>query len=366
MSTQTSNTTLISSAQAALMKQRLKGAASRKRGAPSTPLESVSKQRAIPASVPQPGATVAPESTASTSHGTFTLEDYSAPQKYVIDAAMRSAGFDNNERDAVNLRAAFARAQARNIGVGPAAYTNNIIHQVESARAHAVDGVTLLDSTPYVDTSGAFATSYLTSMIECAPEALAIDSEPGSELASASEAVAYEYLCSFMCTARPGDFKCASGAACFGMRLFDEHGRSLTPTVWKVFFKPSELPDVLENPARFAKEAESRYCVGCKLELATNRYFTALAHNARMRPNVLGCDIHVLVDLPGEFPIVTTIGLGSNGYHGLLYNVPRITRVGWRIEPDSQCAGCYVYVWDLPRFPVPPAYYARDAAVPSF
>ena len=313
--------------------------------------------------VPAPTQNVPPDTTAPNSG--FGPDDYSAPQRYVIDAVMRSPGFEMNDRDAVNLRAAFARAQGRTIGVSPAAYNNNLVRQVESARAHAIDGVTLLDTTPYVDANSAFATSYLTSMIECAPETLANENELCNELGGASEPVPYDYLCSFMTSARPGDFKCAAGAACFGMRLFDEHNRAVAPTVWKVFFKPSELADVLDNPNRHADEARHRFCIGCKLELTVNRYYTTIAHNSRMRPNVLASDIHVLVDLQGEFPISTTIGLGNNGYHGLLHNVPRISRVGWRVEPDTQSSGCYVYVWDVPRFPIPPSYYTRGEA-PSF
>ncbi len=306
-------------------------------------------------------------SNGTASHGAapskvFAPEDYSKPQKYMIDAAMRSAGFDGNQRDAVNLRVAFSRAQARNLGMSPAAYANNIIRQVESLRAHAVEGVTLLDTTPYVEPKGAFAASFLSSMIECAPETLAVDAPPSDELRAASEAVDYEYLCSFMTSARPNDFACASGRKCFGMRLFDDHNHALPPTVWKVFFKPSEMPDVLSHPERFESDAKTRFCIGCKLELAVNRVYTIRAHNACMRPNVLACDIHVLVDLQGEFPIAATIGFGSNGYHGLVQNIPRISRVGWRVEPDSQCLGCYVYHWSVPRFPVPAAYYTRDAA----
>lgn len=302
----------------------------------------------------------------------FSPASYSEPQRFVLDVAMRSSGIDASERDAANLRAAFARAQTRKVGLGPAAYANNIIRQVESARAQSIDGVTLLDATPYIDPSGAFATSFLNGMIECAPESLAAETPPTAELRAASEAVTYDYLTSFMASARPSDFACANGRACFGMRLFDEHGRSLPPTVWKVFFKPSELPDVLDNPQRFEHDAKTRYCIGCKLELAVNRVYTISAHNARMRPNLLACNIHVFVDLPGEFPVAATTGLGSAGYHGLVQNIPRISRVGWRTTPDSQCTGCFVYTWNVPRFPVPLAYYTRDtggtaaAATPSF
>jgi hypothetical protein len=299
----------------------------------------------------------------------FGPATYSEPQRFVLDAAMRSSGFEANDRDAVNLRAAFARAQTRKVGVGPAAYANNLIRQVESARAQAVDGVTLLDATPYVDPAGAFATSFLSGMIECAPESLAAEVPPSDELRAASEAVTYQYLVSFMATARPSDFACASGRACFGTRLLDAHGRPLPPTVWKVFFKPSELPDVLDDPQRFEQDAKTRYCIGCKLELAVNRIYTIAAHNARMRPNLLVCDIHAFVDLPGEFPVAATVGLGSNGYHGLVQNIPRISRVGWQAEPDSQCTGCFIYAWNVPRYPVPLAYYTRDggaADAPSF
>jgi hypothetical protein len=300
---------------------------------------------------------------------TFGPATYSKPQQSVLAAAMQSPGFEANDRDASNLKLAFARAQTRKVGVGPAAYANNLIRQVESARAQAVDGVTLLDTTPYVDPAGAFATSFLSGMIECAPESLAAEVPPSDELRAASEAVTYQYLLSFMATARPSDFPCASGRACFGTRLLDAHGRPLPPTVWKVFFKPSELPDVLDNPQRFEHDAKTRYCIGCKLELAVNRIYTIAAHNARMRPNLLACDIHAFVDLPGEFPVAATVGLGSNGYHGLVQNIPRISRVGWHAEADSQCTGCFIYTWDVPRYPVPLAYYTRDGAAadaPSF
>ena len=299
----------------------------------------------------------------------FAPTTYSEPQRFILEAAMRSSGFDGNERDAVNMRAAFARAQTRKVGLGPAAYTNNIIRQVESARARAIDGVTLLDATPYVDPSSAFATSFLSGMIECAPESMAAEVPPSAELRGASEAVTYEYLTSFMASARPSDFACVNGRACFGTRLFDEHGRALPPTVWKVFFKPSELPDVLDHPERYELDAKTRYCIGCKLELAVNRIYTISAHNARMRPNLLACDIHVFVDLPGEFPVAATVGLGSNGYHGLVQNIPRISRIGWRVTADNQCTGCFIYAWDVPRFPVPLAYFARsvaDGEAPSF
>lgn len=291
----------------------------------------------------------------------FQVEEYDQPQRFVLEAAMRSASFESNDREVANLRVAFARAQARKVGMGPAAYTNNVIRQVDSARAHSQNGVTLLSSTPYIEQSGGFAVSFLSSMIECAPESNLAEVPPSDELRSASEPVRYDYLESFMASARSNEYPCAKNRDCFGMRLYDENNRPLPPTVWKVFWKPSELPDVLETPERFEQEAASRHCIGCKLELAANHIFCVAAHNNRVRPNVLACDIHVFVDIHGEFPVVATIGRGSNGHFGLMQNIPRISRVGWRAEPDSQRTGCYQYKWNIPRFPIPESYYMRDA-----
>ena len=299
----------------------------------------------------------------------FTLENYSDPQRYVLSAAMQSSGFQTGQQEELQLRQAFARAQTRKVGVGAAAYANLLVQQVNSSRALAPDGIELLEATPYVNPSSAFATSFLRSMTECAPATLAAEVPISAELRSASQAVSYAYMVSFMASARPSDFACAAGRACFGMNLYDEHGRPVAGTVWKVFWTASEIADVHQSPTSYEKEAKTRFCIGCKLKHAVDRIYKIAAHNARMRPNLLACDIHCFVDVPGEFPIATTVGLGSGAYQGLVFNIPRISRVGWTTEPDNQCTGCYRYKWNVPQFPVPPDYYVRksdDAQAPSF
>lgn len=127
-----------------------------------------------------------------------------------------------------------------------------------------------------------------------------------------------------------------------------------------MFWFADEFPEVTADPAKFAAEAKYRYCIGCKIDKANKCLINATSRNNRVLPDVLATDFHVFVDIVGEFPIVATRGRCSDGHYGLVQNIPAFSRVGWSAAPDGQRANCYIYRWNIPRFPIPRSWYERD------
>lgn len=186
---------------------------------------------------PVRGAEDASESVSA--NNVFSIDTYQMTQRYMVQAMLRSADFQQSgsDRDAQNVKAALVHAQQRQLGVNPAAYTNYMIRLVDTdrARTSTADGIALLDSTPYSDsTVSAFASNFIATAIECAPDVNAHEHVPSNEMRAASKSVLLDYMMTFMRTAHPGDFACASRDECVGMELYDDHNNKLPPTVWKV------------------------------------------------------------------------------------------------------------------------------------
>lgn len=312
------------------------------------------------------------------------LDGYHLAQKHMMRAVMNAAGYDDRsaqhaaetrdaESDAMSTRAAFAQAQMRRLHVNGAAVVNDLVRKAEQQRHHldAIHGVSgegeravhVLESTPYSrEARSAFSRLFINKVVECVPNAHAHEREPSKEQRDASVPVRYEYVVSYMRTARPGiDFACCRGARCFGQRLMDARREPLKErTTWAVFWRPFEEAEMRKQPERWATIARSRMCIGCKLERVNNRVLASQSRNVNIAADCVESDIHVLVNLVGEFPPEATIGPGYNGHYGLYSNVPRITRVGWTARRDHTRDNCYTYHWDVPTYPIPPDYYEQQ------
>lgn len=307
------------------------------------------------------------ESESMSARNVFSLDTYPVTQRYFTEAIVRSAEFEQtgSDRDAANVKAAFVHAQQRRQGINAAAYTNYLVRHVGSERALRTDanGVMQLDATPYSDsTVSAFSLNFIAASCECTPDANAHEHMPSDEMRAASQGVPYDYLITFMRTAHPNEYACASRDECVGMSLCDEHGKKLPPSVWKVFWFPAELDALNDDPAKYADEAKYRCCIGCKIYKANKYLVNVASRNNRVLPDVLASDFHVFVDVPGEFPIVATRGRGTDGHYGLVQNIPVFSRIGWQAVPDGQRANCFVYKWDVPTYPIPQSWYTRNTA----
>ena len=287
----------------------------------------------------------------------MSMDSYSLTSRYLVDSIMRSAAFDESgsEKAHQNVGRAFIHAENRRGGIAAAAYTNHTIRVIKSsfARSTTAGGIKLLQETPYSDpTSSAFAANFIAAAIECSPEANAHEHVPSEELRAASRPVAYEYITSFMRTHHPNEAPCAAREECVGNKLYGPKNERVPQTVWKVFWFADELAEMEKNPRKFATEAKYRYCIGCKIYQALKCVVNVTSRNNRVLPDVLAADFHVFVDVPGEFPITATRGRCNNGHHGLVSNVPVFPFVGWTVEPDGQRSGCFIYKWNVPRYPL--------------
>ena len=318
--------------------------------------------------------------------GAMPMDAYASTQKNVLRAVMNAAAYDDRradsvvetreaERDAMSTRAAFTHAQMRRTHVNGAALTNDLVRKAQQRRDHldAVRGVTgereravhVIEGVPYTrEAKSAFARIFINKVVERTPEDNAYERVPTDEMRQASEPILYDYMVAYMRTARPGvDFACCYGAQCFGRRLLDERREPLRErTTWAVFWRPDEEREVRRQPERWSELARTRPCIGCKLERINNSVLSSMARNVTTSADCVRSDIHVFVNMVGEFPAEATIGPGFNRHHGLYANVPRITRVGWSAERDPSRDGCYVYQWDVPRYPVPTSYYEQQSA----
>jgi len=306
---------------------------------------------------------------------TFGIDTYELTQRYLVQTALRTAQVDAqgapnetaDERDARNVQAASAQAQQRRPGVQAAATCNHMVRIIQSDMERDAQGLVVLpNSTPYAEEDmSAFASTFIANAIEQAPTFAAHEMLPSDEMRARSTAITYEYFVSFCRTAHPNEARCAAGDACWGTNLYDERGAPLVKTVWRVFWFPHEYQRVQQNPAHYANEAAFRYCIGCKFAKANQCIVNATLRNNRIRPEVLVCDAHVLVDINGEFPAEATRGRLTNGYNGVVQNIPIMSRVGWSVTPDQQRSGCYQYMSNIPRYPLGRKYYERDSGAAS-
>lgn len=302
---------------------------------------------------------------------TFGIDTYELTQRYLVQTALRTAQVEAQggqqetatERDTRNVQAASAQAQQRRPGVQAAATCNHMVRIMQGDMERDAQGLVVLpNSTPYAEEDmSAFASTFIANAIEQAPSFAAHEMLPSDEMRARSTAITYDYFVSFCRTAHPNEARCASGDACWGNNLYDARGTPLVKTTWRVFWFPQEYQRVQQNPAHYANEATFRYCIGCKFAKANNCVVNATLRNNRIRPEVLVCDAHVLVDINGEFPAEATRGRLTNGYNGLVLNLPIMSRVGWSVAPDQQRSGCYQYYSNIPRYPLGREYYERDS-----
>jgi hypothetical protein len=305
------------------------------------------------------------ESESVSVNNVFTIDTYATTSRFLVDSMLRAAGDESGTgRDSKGVKAAMVHGQQRQFGLTSAAHTNYMIRVMDSERARTTtaNGDTLLDATPYSDsTVSAFASNFIANAIECAPDINAHEhNDEALELRACSTGITYDLIETFLRTAHSTEFACAAASECVGMELYDEHGNRLPPTVLKVFFFPEQLAAMQNDPNKFEQEAKLMYCIGCKIKKANECAVNAASRNNRVLPHVLAADFHVFVDQPGEFPIVCTRGRLSNGHNGLTNNVPTWTRYGWQAAPDGQRANSYVYKMPIPRYPIPRSYYERD------
>jgi hypothetical protein len=293
----------------------------------------------------------------------MTTDAYPMTSRFLVERVMKSGDLDDQEGDeaARDVQMALRRGQQRRMGVSAAAFTNYMTRIVQAERALG-GNVTQLAATPYTTNTTAFSQCYISAAIERSPDAAAAEQLPSDEMRAKSEGVWRAYIEKYMRTARPNEYPCARHERCFGMRLFDDNGEQLPPTVWRAFWFPSEEQEVEAHPEKFRSEADYRCCIGCKIDDANKVRNNVKARNNRVDPTVLSADFHVFVDVHGEFPSEATVGRCDNGYVGLVNNVPRSSVVGWSAKPDGQRAGCYLYRWSIPQFPIDKSYYDRDIA----
>jgi len=294
-------------------------------------------------------------------------DSYLVTQRYMYDSILKAGDFDDPDAEAAsqNVNSALMRAQQKREGTSAAAYTNHMIRLVGAERALG-GSITQLATTPYTNNTLSFAQNFISAMIECSPDAAAHEILPSEEVRARSQFVPRAYIEKYQRTARvPHEYACARQDHCFGMELYDAHCKKLPGTVWRAFWFPDEEREVERNPDAFKEEANQRLCIGCKIKDANMLRHNVLARNNRVDPTVLATDFHVLVDVPGEYPVTATIGRCTNGHIGFANNVPRSSAVGWSSRPDGQLAGCYTYRTDIPRSPIDKAYYDRDTKAAS-
>ena len=263
------------------------------------------------------------------------------------------------------LQSAFAQAQQPTGGVSTAAYVNHFTRTLLNRGYAPGEGVSSLRPTPYVGNSAStYITTFVSAAIEDAPSENASEHIPTDEQRAYSSATLYDWNVSFQRSVRRNseEFACAKGSRCWGMTLLDAHRRPLPKTVWPVFWFPEEMKFVRTSPEKMKAEAAGRFCIGCKFSDAADLANRAAMRNTRVGTNWVICNAHVLVNVPGEYPIELTQGLCSNGYRGLINQIPWKSRVGWTAIPDPDHNGCYLYRNEnMVTFPIPPEYYHRDA-----
>lgn len=298
----------------------------------------------------------------------LSIDDYDTTKRFMVRAALETCAVDPGNTEGLtpeqvqrhqSVRAACARAS--HPGIEPAAVTNHLIRVVEDGLQ--TDGDVVSRLTPYTTAqASAFARNFISRAIEVAPLET-FETLPSVEMRSASKPLTREYIQGFQRSAYPGEPRCRNGDSCWGRRLLDSSMNPIVGTTWRVFWFPEELLKIQSNSSVYEKEASSRVCIGCKFEQANKRVNGPRHRNNCVANNILLCDAHVLVNVPGEYPVEATLGCMSNGYNGLVCNIPRMSLVGWTAEADSKRSSCYTYQDSIPAYPIPREFYDRDLEV---
>jgi len=261
------------------------------------------------------------------------------------------------------LQSAFAQAQQPQVGVSTAAYVNHFTRTLLNRGFAAGDSAASLRPTPYVtDSASTYVTTFVSAAIDEAPGDNAAEYIPNDEQRAHATAITYDWMVSFQRSVRPGEFACAKGNRCWGMTLLDDRNRPLPGSIWPVIWFPEEVPFVRSAPDKMKAEAAVRYCVGCKFSDAMVLSNSAAMRNMHIGTKFVLCNAYVFTNVPREFPVEMTLGLCSNGYRGLVNQIPYMSRVGWTATPDPHYSGCYIYTNNnMHTFPIPPEFYHRDA-----
>lgn len=360
------------------------------------PLEPSDAAFKVPSSIKQQDDTT-DDASASLSN-VLPLRSYSTAQRFLIENSLHAANFtvprevpaaatsakssstsstpttatktlvpqrQNISTQASNgvLQSAFAQAQQPNVGIAMASYVNHFTRTLTN-RAHANgDGISSLRPTPYIENSAStYVTTFVSAAIEEAPSENAVEFIPSDEQRAFSSATLFSYNKSFQRSVRPGEFACAKGDRCWGMNLFDSHRRPLPKTQWPVYWFQEEIQMMRANPDKMKQQAVERVCVGDMWKDANILTNHAAMRNTRVGTNWVISRAHVLVNVPGEYCIEQTQGLCSNGYRGLINQVPVQSDIGWSATPDPHYSGCYIYEnVNIHPFPLPAEYYHGDS-----
>ena len=264
------------------------------------------------------------------------LQSYNVAQRFLIQGALNAANFSTPVEHAKDpnaastttttttsmaparnasavasagvLQNAFAQSQQPAMGVSIAAYCNHFTRTLANRGHAASDSATTLLPTPYVNNSASmFVATFVSAAIEDAPDENAAEHIPSEEQRAASSLTLFGWNESFQRSVRPGEFACARGERCWGMTLLDDRRRPLPKTRWPVFWFQDEITLVKASSERMKAEASQRYCVGCKFHEAGTLTNHAAMRNTRVGTNWVLSNAHVAVNVPGEYPIETTM-----------------------------------------------------------
>ena len=297
---------------------------------------------------------------------THAIDSYQETQRFLVEGMIKAGDITQSsrekEQEAKQVACAVHAAQNKRMGLTGACLVNHAIRVVDSARSLG-GGVTALGSTPYTN---AFNDNFIRRVVERAPQIE--DTVVPDEVRVRSQAVSRAHIEASYSSAPPSrgqdihprDTPCARGKDCWTMELYDENNQRLPATVSRVFWFPSELSEMTTQPRKFKDEARKRLCIGCKILQANEFTVNVQARGNEVEPFALCADFHVLVNVAGQYPVMGTIGRGSNGYAGLVGNVPRASRLGWVAKP-AELPGCFQYIQvSMPPYPIPQTFYQRD------
>lgn len=261
------------------------------------------------------------------------------------------------------LQSAYLQALNPSGGLQVAAYCNDMIRATKDRGFANSRGVSSLRQTPFVNSNmTTFVRTFVSAAMSGTPDDNVSEHMNQEEQRWLSTAIDRDYALMFFRSARAKEFRCAKGDRCYFMDLYDNQGYPIVKRIGTVYWKPQEVDTVRNTPQKVSAEAAERYCLGCKWNDAGILHNSAAMHGTTYGTNFVLCDTHVLVNMKQQFPVEQTIGLASDGFRGLMNNIPIMPKTGWVAEPDPHHSGCFIYRNEgMVPYPIPPAYYHRDS-----
>lgn len=210
-----------------------------------------------------------------------------------------------------------------------------------------------------------YANAYLRRYFQAPPQrTLPCSASSAARLHASTTAISFAHFAELCSTARPNEPACSRGFACEAIGIENEYGQPINNVPFvAIWYKTERVHETSGDKEAFASEWKNRMCVYCEACVGLRAKVNSQTTNSGVNPSQkvqLAVGWHVLVNLSGEFYQSDTIGPDPQCFNGLVANIPRICKRGWKVK-ESLETNRVQFIPPYARYPSDVDAATRDA-----